>query len=124
MQTHLGKVRGLGSAKSGAHHWWMQRVTAVALVPLMVWFISSFVALIGADHATVVEWMKNPFTTAFLVALVTTMFYHLQLGVQVIVEDYIHATGMKLFIMLSVKFLTIVMGLISVISILKISFGS
>jgi succinate dehydrogenase / fumarate reductase membrane anchor subunit len=124
MQTDLGKVRGLGTAKSGTHHWWMQRVTAVALIPLFIWFISSFVALIGADHATVVEWIKNPFTTTFLIALVVALFYHLNLGVQVIIEDYIHTTAMKIFMLYGVKFGTIVLGLISITSILKISFGS
>ncbi len=124
MQTDLGKVRGLGSAKSGTHHWWMQRVTAVALVPLMVWFISSFVALIGADHATVVEWVRNPFTTTFLIALIVAMFFHLSLGAQVILEDYVHSASMKLFMSFGIKFATVVLGLLSVISILKISFGS
>lgn len=124
MQTNLGKVRGLGSAKSGTHHWWMQRVTAVALVPLMVWFISSFVALIGADHATVVEWVKNPFTTTFLIALIVAMFFHLSLGVQVILEDYVHSASMKVFMSFVMKFATVILGLLSVISILKISFGS
>lgn len=123
MRTALGKVRGLGSAKSGVHHWWAQRLTAIALLPLMVWFVASLVSLVGADHRTVVEWIANPLTSALLVALVIAVFYHLRLGLQVVIEDYLHG-GTRMVLLVFVNFASILLGLMAIIAVLKIAFGS
>jgi len=124
MRTDLSKVRGLGSAKGGTSHWWMQRVTAIALVPLTVWIIVSLAALTGADHATMVAWIANPFVTVLLSLFIFAGFYHLKLGGQVIIEDYIHQDGTKIISLLLLKFATFVIGLASFVALLKISFGS
>lgn len=124
MRTPLGKVRGLGSAKNGTGHWWAQRLTSVAMVPLVVWFIVSIAALAGADHATIVAWVANPFTTVLLALMVIAGFYHLKLGGQVIIEDYIHHEGLKVASLMALTFACSAVGLASIFAILKISFGS
>lgn len=124
MRTNIAKVRGLGSAKHGTSHWWAQRVSAVALVPLTVWLLVSIAALAGADHATIVAWIGNPFVTLFLGLFIITGFYHLKLGVQVVIEDYIHSSGTKLVSLLLLNFATLAVGLASFVALLKISFGS
>ena len=124
MKTALGKVRGSGAAKNGTHHWWMQRVTAIGLLPLVVWLIVSLVGLINADHAQVVEWVSNPFTTLLLTLFVFSGFYHAKLGLQVVIEDYVHSEGTKVLSLLFVNFATISCGLLAIIAIFKISFGS
>lgn len=123
MRTALGKVRGLGSAKTGVHHWWMQRLTAIALLPLVVWFVASMVSLVGADHRTVIEWIANPLTTALLVALLFALFYHMRLGLQVVIEDYLQGSR-RMVMLVFVNFVSILLGLMAVISVLKIAFGS
>lgn len=120
MQTPLGKVRGLGSAGNGTHHFWMQRLTAIALVPLTVWFLVSVVALIGADHPTVVAWIANPFAATLMILFLATLFYHLKLGAQVIIEDYIHGEAMKLASQITVSFACAIIGLASILAVLKI----
>ena len=79
-RTPLSRARGLGSAKSGTHHWWMQRLTAVALVPLSLWFIASLIMVVTADHETAVEWLQSPVVAILLCAFVVAAFYHGQLG--------------------------------------------
>ena len=123
MRTPLGKVRGLGSAKEGTEHWWMQRLTAIALVPLTIWFVVSLVALIDAGHATMVAWIQNPFSAALLVLFLGTGFYHLKLGVQVVIEDYVHAEGLKTASLVALTFACWLVALVSIISVLKIAFG-
>jgi len=124
MQTHLGKVRGLGSAKSGTEHWWMQRVTAIALVPLSVWLLVSLVGLVGAGHATVVGWIANPMVTVLLILFASVTAWHMKLGLQVVIEDYVHSEGAKILALMLVNFAAAVIGLAAVVSVLKISFGS
>lgn len=124
LRTPLGRVRGLGSAKDGTHHWWMQRVTAVALVPLTVWFVASLVALVGADHDTAVAWIGQPVVAVLLILFLFTSLYHLKLGAQVIVEDYVHHEGVKVASQMAVTFGCIVVGALSIFAVLKIAFGS
>ena len=90
MRSDLGRVRGLGTAKEGAHHWWMQRLTAIALIPLTLWFIISIASLNSASYAETVNWLSIPLVSIFMILLISSTLYHALLGVQVVVEDYIH----------------------------------
>ncbi|MCC7425496.1 MAG: succinate dehydrogenase, hydrophobic membrane anchor protein [Alphaproteobacteria bacterium] len=123
LRSPLGRVRGLGSAKEGVSHWWAQRVTAVALVPLTLWFVFSIAVMAGADHAAVRAWIAAPFNTVLLVLLVVATFHHAQLGLQVVIEDYIHAEGAKLVWLLLMKGLCLLLGLTAILSILRIAFA-
>ncbi len=120
-RTPLGRVRGLGSAKEGTHHWWMQRVTAIALVPLTLWFVVSVIGLVGKPYAAVAGWIGNPIVSVFLILMVIATFYHAWLGIQVVVEDYVHAKAVKITSLLLVKFLCFVLAAASIYSILLIS---
>ncbi|MEM9121830.1 MAG: succinate dehydrogenase, hydrophobic membrane anchor protein [Pseudomonadota bacterium] len=124
IKTPTKSVRGLGSAKSGVGHFWHQRVTAIALVPLVVWFVASLVAMAGADYAQVRDYFAHPLVAVLTILLLLTGFYHMRLGVQVIIEDYIHAEGTKLALLLLTTFSAVALGLASVFSVLKISLGA
>ena len=121
MKTHLARVRGLGSAKEGSHHWWMQRLTAIALIPLTVWFAISIIGIVGADHAAVVNWFSSPVISIFMILFVSTMVYHSTLGVQVVIEDYIHKERWKFGLLIALKFLGITLGVVAGFSILKLA---
>ena len=121
MKTHLARVRGLGSAKEGSHHWWMQRLTAIALIPLTVWFAISIISIVGADHAAVVNWFSSPVISIFMILFVSTMVYHSTLGVQVVIEDYIHKERWKFGLLIALKFFGITLGVVAVFSILKLA---
>ncbi len=121
LRSPLGKVRGLGSAKNGTHHWWMQKVTAVALIPLTIWFVSSVVYMTQADYEVVINWMNSPIVAVLMLLFVVTGMYHLKLGLQVIVEDYIHSEGSKVMLQMLITFGCIVVGTAAVFSILRIA---
>ena len=121
-RTPLGRVRGLGSAKGGTHHWWMQRVTAIALVPLSVWFILSLVALSGADHAAAAQWLASPLPAILMILLIIATFHHLQLGLQVVIEDYVHGEGMKLACIIAVKLGSFALAVAAGFAVLKVAF--
>jgi succinate dehydrogenase / fumarate reductase membrane anchor subunit len=121
--TGLGRVRGLGSAKSGTHHWWMQRVTAAANLILMLWFVVSIVRLPIIDHQAVVLWLKSPLVAVPLILLVVSVFWHLRLGLQTFIEDYVHEEGNKIAVLLLLNAYAFVCGALCVFSILKIAFG-
>lgn len=123
MRTPLGKVRGLGSAKDGTEHFWRQRVTAVANVPLMIFFIGLIIALNGAGYEDVRAALSNPFVALLTMGALLSALYHMKLGMQVVIEDYIHADGWKfLLVMLNIFFIASV-GLISVFVLLKLAFA-
>ncbi len=122
LKTPLGKVRGLGSAKDGTHHWWAQRVTAVALVPLTLWFVYAVMALAGADHATASAWLASPFNAIAMLLLIIATFHHLHLGLQVVVEDYVHAEGTKIAVMLAVKLGVFALAIAAGFAVLKVAF--
>ena len=124
MQSNLGRVRGMGSAKEGVHHWWMQRLTAIALVPLMLWLVISIVAHAGAGHAAVTAWMGQPIPAILMILLVVGGYYHAKLGMQVVIEDYVHNEGVKFVALIGLKLLTVVLGVASVFAILKLAFGA
>jgi succinate dehydrogenase / fumarate reductase membrane anchor subunit len=121
LRSGLSRVRGLGSAKEGVNHWWAQRVTAVSLVPLTLWFVASVVLLAGADHATVSAWIAQPFNTVLLLCLVGATFWHASLGLQVVIEDYIHHERPKLAAQLAVKALLVIGALTGIVAVLRVA---
>ena len=123
MRTPLARVRGLGSAKEGVHHWWAQRLTALALVPLTLWFVVSIAGLAGMDHAGAVAWIGSPPVTVLLVLLIAATFWHAQLGVQVVIEDYVHSEAVKLVALIAVKFAAVLLAIASIFAVLRLAFG-
>lgn len=125
MRSPLAKVRGLGPAKSGGvAHWWSQRLTALALAPLMLWFVVSAVTLIGADHAAYVAWISEPGTTLLMTLTVIVLFYHMEQGLQVVIEDYVHGEGWQKMGILLAKAFSFTAGIASLIAIFRVAFGS
>jgi succinate dehydrogenase / fumarate reductase membrane anchor subunit len=120
MRSQLGRARGLGAAKSGVAQWWAQRVTAVALVPLSLWFICAALRLVGASHADMLAWIGAPIPVVLFIALVLATFYHLALGLQVVVEDYVPHETTRLATLLVLKGVIILLALTCLVSILKL----
>ena len=123
MRSPLGRVRGLGSAREGVGHWWAQRMTSLALVPLALWFVASLVTLTGADHATARDWVAAPVPASLLMLLIVATFYPGALGVQVIVEDYVHHEGAKVAALIAVNAISLLLGLTGVLAVLTVLFG-
>jgi succinate dehydrogenase / fumarate reductase membrane anchor subunit len=119
----MRRVTGLGSAKGGAGHWYVQRVTAVALVLLGCWFVAALASLGGASHANVVAWLASPISSALAVLLVVTAAWHALLGLQVVIEDYVADHGQRIVVLLVVKFALVVAAVIGVLAVLRIAFG-
>jgi len=122
-RTPLARVRGLGSAKEGVAHWWAQRLTAIALVPLTLWFVISIVGMVGADRPMVVAWLGHPVTAILLILLIAATFHHAQLGMQVVIEDYVHTGWLKWTSILFVKAVALVLALAAIFAILRIAFA-
>ena len=123
MTNPLARVRGLGSAKDGTHHWIVQRMTAVALIPLTLWFVVSLISLIGSDLVAVQSWLSSPFNAVMMILTLVAGFHHAQLGLQVVIEDYIHGHGKKIGVLGVMKGAAIFFGAASVFSVIKLSFG-
>jgi succinate dehydrogenase / fumarate reductase membrane anchor subunit len=121
--TPLSRARGLGSAKQGVSHWSAQRISAVALVPLTLWFVWSVMHLGGADQGRVHAWLSRPATAILMALTVIATFYHLSLGVQVVIEDYLHREGVKLTAMLAVKGLIVLTAAAALFTILRVAVG-
>ena len=121
LRSPLGKARGMGSARKGADLWWLQRVTAVALIPLLIWLVASLVALTGADHARFSAWVASPFNAVALLLAIATAFYHLKVGMDVVIEDYVHSEGLKVASLLFSAFATVLVGAISAFAVLKLA---
>ena len=120
--TGIGRVRGLGSAKTGAHHWWVQRLTAGGNILLLLWFVLSLLRLPSLDHKMVVQWMQSPLVAVPLILLVVNTFWHFRLGLQVVIEDYQHDESRIVAIVL-LNFYTIGAAALAIFAILKIAFG-
>ena len=123
LRTDLGKVRGLGSAKEGVAHWWAQRLTAIALIPLMLWLVINIAHLAGADIKAGQAWIASPVTSVLLILMIVAVFHHMQLGLQVVIEDYVHNEWLKVACIIAVKFAAIALAAISLFAILKIAFA-
>ncbi len=123
LRSPLNRARGLGSAKSGVHHFWMQRLTAVALIPLVIWFAVSLVMLSGADYGMARAWLGSPFVMVLLILTICIGLYHGQLGMQVVIEDYVHSEGVKLALIVAIKFIAVFFGLAAIVASMRIGFG-
>ena len=123
METPLGRVRGLGSAKSGTEHWWHQRLTALALIPLTGWFAVSLIVLASGDYHQAVDWIRDPIVAGLLVLMLAAGYYHLKLGMQVIIEDYVHVEWLKLTALIIVTFWCIALALASIMAVVWIWLG-
>jgi succinate dehydrogenase / fumarate reductase, membrane anchor subunit len=123
LRNPMARVRGLGSAKEGVQHWWTQRVTAIALIPLSIWFVASVVSLAGADQAAITQWLGAPFTLGALSLTLIAAFYHAALGLQVVVEDYIHAKAVKVTLILLIQFAAFGFTAAGIIALLMIAFA-
>jgi succinate dehydrogenase / fumarate reductase membrane anchor subunit len=124
MRSPLGRAIGLGSAKEGVEHWWHQRVTAVALVPLTLWFVLSIIGLAGADRAAMVAWLHNPMSAVMIILLLVATFYHLALGLQVVIEDYVHGEATKLGAIIVMRLLCVVFVVRGILAVLKLAFAA
>jgi succinate dehydrogenase / fumarate reductase membrane anchor subunit len=121
MRTTLGRVRGLGSSHDGVGHWWAQRLTAVALAPLVIWFVISALSLMGADYAEFQAWLGTFGNAVLLILLAIALFHHAQLGIQVVIEDYVHAEAPKMIGLIATKFIAAVAGASTVLAIVKVA---
>lgn len=121
LRSKLGRVRGLGSTREGVHHWWAQRMSAVALLPLSLWFVYSLITLTGSDYAAFHAWASEFGNAVFTVLLLVSMFHHAQLGLQVVIEDYVHSEVWKMGLLLFVKYGAVVFAASGIFAVLKIS---
>ncbi|MEQ9639954.1 MAG: succinate dehydrogenase, hydrophobic membrane anchor protein [Alphaproteobacteria bacterium] len=120
----IGRVNGLGSAKEGTHHFWIQRLTAIALVPLTLWFVASIASLAGADLVAVKAWLGSPVAALLMLAFLISGFWHLKLGIQVVIEDYVHGEAMKLTALVLNSFICILLGGASCLAVLSLFLGA
>jgi len=123
LRSPLAKVRGLGSAKEGTHHWWAQRLSAIALIPLSFWFIYSLVSMTTLDYMAAIGWLQTPMTSTLLILFVFALFYHAQLGMQVVIEDYVGNEILKITSIILLKFIMVFAGLAGIVAILKVFLG-
>jgi len=123
LRSPLGRARGLGSAKEGLHHWWAQRLTALALIPLTIWFVASIVCLAHEDAGAFYEWMLSPINATALILFIAVGFHHGVLGVQVVIEDYVAGHGARTVSVLLVKFIGYALAALAIVSTLIVTMG-
>jgi succinate dehydrogenase / fumarate reductase membrane anchor subunit len=123
MRTPLGRAIGLGSAKEGVQHWWAQRLTAVALVPLLLWFVASLIAHVGAERGEALAWLGAPVPAITMILLLIAGLYHMALGVQVVIEDYIHTEWVKLAALVLDRFVAFILAIAGIFAVLRIALG-
>ncbi|MDQ2860630.1 MAG: succinate dehydrogenase, hydrophobic membrane anchor protein [Pseudomonadota bacterium] len=122
MQTPLVKAMGLGSAKSGVAHWWAQRASAVALVPLTLWFAASIIAHSGSDYAAFLAWLRSPLTMGAMIMLLVALFHHAALGLQVVIEDYV-PSGAKFAAVVAVRLGCFALATAGILATLSVAFS-
>jgi succinate dehydrogenase membrane anchor subunit len=122
MRSPLGRAMGLGSAKEGAEHWWMARVSAVALIPLTLWFVASIIAHTGSDYVTFIVWLRMPLVSILMVLLLIALFYHTTLGLQVVIEDYVHSEA-KFGALIAVRLGCVALAVAGILATMRIAFG-
>ena len=123
LRAPLGSALGRGAAKTGVHHWWVQRLTAVALVPLGIWFVVSLLSLPSLGYSAVSAWMSQGWTAVLLILFVLTLAWHSQLGVRVVVEDYVHGAGPKSALLVLVTYLHVIAAAAGVFAVLRVALG-
>ena len=123
MRTSLGRVRGLGSARFGATNWWHERLTSVSTLILLVWFFVSLLRLPDFSYATVTQWLAAPLVAVPMLLLILSVFWHLASGLRVVVEDYVHEEGGKLFWLVAINFASLFAAALSIFAVLRIAFG-
>jgi succinate dehydrogenase / fumarate reductase membrane anchor subunit len=122
MRSPLARAQGLGSAKDGAKRWWAERVSAVALLPLTLWFLGSVIAHVGSDYATVIGWLKTPLGSLPMILLLLALFHHTALGLQVVIEDYIHSDA-KFAAVITVRLACFALASAGIVAILRVTFS-
>jgi succinate dehydrogenase / fumarate reductase membrane anchor subunit len=120
-RSQLGRARGLGAAHEGVSHWWQERVSALALVPLTLWFVFGVLSLLGADQPAVAVWIGHPVNAVLLLALIAMTFHHAALGLQVVYEDYIDSAGPRTAAILATKAAALLLGLLAALAVLKLA---
>ena len=123
LRTPLGRVCGLGSAKEGTHHWWAQRLTALALIPLTLWLIYSVLSMTTLDYMAAIGWLQSPLTSTLLILFIIALYYHAELGMQVVIEDYVGCEVLKISSIILLKLVIWFSGLVSIMAILKVFLG-
>ena len=122
MHSPLSRAAGLGSAKEGVEHWWMARVSAVALIPLTLWFVASIIAHTGSDYVTFIVWLRMPLVSVLMVLLLIALFYHTALGLQVMIEDYVHS-GAKFGALIVVRLGCVALAVAGILATMRIALG-
>jgi succinate dehydrogenase / fumarate reductase membrane anchor subunit len=124
MRSPLGQAVGLGSAKEGVEHWWVLRVSSIALVPLTLWFVIAVISLAGADRAALVAWMHHPLPAVLMILLLVATFYHGALGLQVVIEDYIANEALRMGMMIIMRLAAVALAALGIFAVLKLSLGA
>jgi succinate dehydrogenase / fumarate reductase membrane anchor subunit len=123
LRSPLGKVKGLGSARSGTHHFLAQRLTALALIPLTIWFCFSLASMAQMDYASFTAWLQSPISASLMILTVVATFYHAYLGLQVVLEDYVSNHATRMISIIVVQFICILVSVIGAVSVIKIAMG-
>ena len=124
LRNPLQRVRGLGSAKQGSHHWLHQRLTAVGLVPLSIWFLVAALGIAGGGYADARSWLAQPWNAALMSAFVLLLFYHAKLGIQVVIEDYVHTRPLEVTLLILNLFVCLFAALFSILAIVRVALGA
>ncbi|MGB3864370.1 MAG: succinate dehydrogenase, hydrophobic membrane anchor protein [Xanthobacteraceae bacterium] len=121
-RSPLGRAIGLGSAKTGFGHWWTERITALALIPLSAWFAASLIAYSGSGYQAFAGWIGSPVTTVLMILLLITLFWHAALGLQVVIEDYVHSAA-KIWMLLTTHFVCFALATAGIVATLRVAVG-
>jgi succinate dehydrogenase / fumarate reductase, membrane anchor subunit len=122
-RTPIAKVRGLGSARSGLQHWKMQRLTAISNLLLVLWFVFSAMALSGSGYDEVRAWLASPVTASLMVLLIISTFYHARLGLQIVVEDYVHHEGARIASLVAIVLIVLALAVACIVAVLSVAVG-